>query len=568
MTDLSRLGRAALTYAQDFGWAVFPLVPKEKRPITANGLKNATTDVEQIVAWWTRHPTANIGIATGEVSGIVVVDVDGPAGEAALAAFGDMPVTPVSTTGKGRHLVFLRPEQGFRNTASKLGASLDTRGDGGYIVAPPSVHPNGAIYRWQEQAHPRRIIVAALPTAIITAAAAPAVAKPGDTSPGAVAAADLWQTIVKDGEGRDPQLFRFACHLLAKGIAPAYARLAVESVNRDNLVPPLPAETVEKIWGNAIARHPETRDEAPSAAFAPVSRVLFAQIGRQNEMPVDAVPTMLPTWNMHCRGYGGGVGLARGWNVVLAGASGTGKSLAALNITDRALAMGAHVAYLSLEMSAQQLLARLLAMHARVPITALEPGRSYEPATFANATDLLVGTCESHGARLDLCERPPRELQAVTRAMRDAAEGGARLIVVDYLQLIGVQGADSAADQMRHVADAMQMVAFETTATVLGLSQYNRATSAGGERPTVYGLAGSSAIENNADQVLLIDATETQKTDSGRAFKLLLAKNRHGSAADIGVSMDHQTLRWDERMMIETREPERRRTMGIVRGGR
>jgi KaiC/GvpD/RAD55 family RecA-like ATPase len=566
---LSKMGRAALIYAQEFGWAVFPLVPREKRPLTANGLKNATTDAEQIAAWWTRHPDANIGMATGEISGVVVVDVDGPDGEAALATFGDLPVTPVSSTGKGRHLLFARPDGGARNTASKLGRSLDTRGDGGYIVVPPSVHPSGAVYAWHPDAHPRTVTPASLPEPLRVAMTATASQSAADLPAGAVAARDLWTTLVPDGEGRDPQLFRFACHLLAKGIAPTYARLAVESVNRENLKPPLPPETVEKVWRNALARHPEalTVTDTPSASFAPIGRAIFSDIGYANERPVEAVPTPLPGWNHACRGYGGGVGMARGWNIVAAGASGTGKSLLALNVTDRALSAGVSVAYLSLEMSAQQLLARLLAMHSGTPIQSLEPGASYESASYRVAVDTLLSTCDAQGGRLELCERPPRELGAVTRALRDAAEAGARLLIVDYLQLIGVKGADSAADQMRQVADAMQLVAFETNTTVFGLSQFNRATSFAGERPTVYGLAGSSAIENNADQVLLIDATEATPSDHGRDMKLLLAKNRHGPAVDIGVHFDTRTLRWSERDLGPDTRESQARAHGIHTGG-
>src|SRR5215471_6858771 len=66
---------AALTYAAH-GWAVFPLVPGTKRPLTKNGFKDATRDVEQITRWWAEHPDANIGLPTGAVNQISVVDID------------------------------------------------------------------------------------------------------------------------------------------------------------------------------------------------------------------------------------------------------------------------------------------------------------------------------------------------------------------------------------------------------------------------------------------------------------------------------------------------------------
>ena len=67
---------AAIEYASH-GWAVFPLKSKGKDPLTAHGVKDATTNFDQIEKWWTKHPTANVAIACGQVSGgLLVVDLD------------------------------------------------------------------------------------------------------------------------------------------------------------------------------------------------------------------------------------------------------------------------------------------------------------------------------------------------------------------------------------------------------------------------------------------------------------------------------------------------------------
>lgn len=136
------------------GFAVFPCKPRGKQPATQHGLHDATTDPDRIRAWWAQTPSANVAIATGEISGIVVVDVDTDHdGESTLAALevehGPLPVTPRALTGgDGFHHVFAHPGVEVRNTAGKLGPGIDTRGDGGYIVAPPSLHPSGNVYEW------------------------------------------------------------------------------------------------------------------------------------------------------------------------------------------------------------------------------------------------------------------------------------------------------------------------------------------------------------------------------------------------------------------------------------
>ena len=122
-----------------------------KHPISAvapNGFKNATCNVDTVQHWWTRYPDANIGIRTGKESGIIVVDIDSPDGYDLLEnELGDVPETWHSVTGKGHHFFFRHPG---RDVGSPTGIipQVDIRADGAYIVAPPSRHRNGVVYKW------------------------------------------------------------------------------------------------------------------------------------------------------------------------------------------------------------------------------------------------------------------------------------------------------------------------------------------------------------------------------------------------------------------------------------
>lgn len=136
---------------------------RDKSPVgrlAPNGRNDATTNENQIRAWWGRGEDHGIGLATGVESGLYVIDEDADN----AATWLNLPPTRGARTGKGRHLYFLRPEGGkwgnFNSTI--LGAKVDAKGDGGYVVAPPSLHANGKRYTWDDES----IEITELPTMV------------------------------------------------------------------------------------------------------------------------------------------------------------------------------------------------------------------------------------------------------------------------------------------------------------------------------------------------------------------------------------------------------------------
>ena len=148
----------ALSYATR-GWHVLPIKPRDKTPLTAHGKDDATTDEKIIRHWWLKSPNANIGVATGAVSGFVVLDVDAGRGGfemlTRLASEQDpLPNTLTALTGGGgQHLLFAHPGRLVSNRTNVV-PGIDVRGDGGYIVAPPSIHRSGNLYRWLDENTP------------------------------------------------------------------------------------------------------------------------------------------------------------------------------------------------------------------------------------------------------------------------------------------------------------------------------------------------------------------------------------------------------------------------------
>ncbi len=128
--------------AAERGLPVFRLRPGTKEPFYGSrGFYDATTDPEAIRRWWRQSPDANIGVPTGEASGLLVVDVDHQSGlEALQAEHGKLPATRAHITGSGgTHYLYRYPAgSGIRNSAGALAEHIDVRGEGGYIVAPGS----------------------------------------------------------------------------------------------------------------------------------------------------------------------------------------------------------------------------------------------------------------------------------------------------------------------------------------------------------------------------------------------------------------------------------------------
>ena len=172
--SLGQLGDAALMYARS-GVPVFPVWgPTEdggcacprgldcsqpaKHPmgdLATRGFKDATTDLGVVRDWWTRRPKANIGMPTGRRTGLFVVDVDFDRGgfetlAALIHRHKEWPDPPtVRTGGGGLHFFFSYPTGvEIRNSTGKLGPGIDVRGEGGYVLLPPSVHATRRVYEW------------------------------------------------------------------------------------------------------------------------------------------------------------------------------------------------------------------------------------------------------------------------------------------------------------------------------------------------------------------------------------------------------------------------------------
>jgi len=280
--------KTALAYAKR-GWLVVPLHnPKQgkcscrkqacsspgKHPRTEHGLKDGSKDARLIEQWFARWPDANVGILTGQESGLVILDVDGEAGKESLKALtachGALPKTLCVRTGrtggdgkrKGCHYYFRAPMGAtIRNSTGILGKGLDIRADGGYVVAPPSLHPSGLLYEWLNAEQPLADLPGWIADELVKTEPAPEPARAHGEP-------------ITEG-GRNSTLASLAGTMRRRGMTPEAIEAALLKENAARCKPPLSASEVREI-ARSVARYPPaasaiTASPPPqSAASGPV----------------------------------------------------------------------------------------------------------------------------------------------------------------------------------------------------------------------------------------------------------------------------------------------------------
>lgn len=323
------LKEAALFYAQQ-GLAVFPLKPRSKQPATNNGFKAATTDPDRIAEWWDQYPDSNVGIATGKVSGgLVVIDLDidedkGKNGYEVLKDWqrehGALQETAMVITGRGGYHYYYRDSGTWRNRTG-LYEGVDVRGDGGYVVAPPSVHENGRRYEWEQDL--QEYGIAAMDQTVIDflMPVSQDSGKEGFQVPDEIPEGQRTSTLVK-----------LVCSQQAKGLSDEAIRAAVRAENEARCVPPLTDEELEKTVFPALTRYrkgnaPYCKAVPDKGVFRPMKsyKLSVDQLDNiEEQTPEWLVLDYIPKYQITTLAGDGGAGKTTVW-CALAAAISSGK---------------------------------------------------------------------------------------------------------------------------------------------------------------------------------------------------------------------------------------------------
>lgn len=270
-------------------------------PLSANGLKDATTDLARVDQWWQQTwPGANVGIRTG--AGLLVLDVDGEEGAESLheleRSHGVLPHTIQVVTGGGGAHYWFKCGEPIRNSAGRLGSGLDIRCEAGYVVAPPSRHESGRRYEWENG--PDETPLALAPEWLLERL------RESNRSTTAAKVGD----VIPKGR-RNAELTRIAGAMRRQGATEIEILAALRTANETRCEEPLPEQDVERIAAS-VSRYEPAREQRP------------ARRGRKRYTFAELLELPEPDWLI--RGV-----LPEKVLAVLYGAPGSGKTFASID---------------------------------------------------------------------------------------------------------------------------------------------------------------------------------------------------------------------------------------------
>ncbi len=242
---------SAIEFYLELGLPLFALRKKGKNPATSHGFKDATLDKKILDKQFQRHPEGNLGGRTG--GNIFVLDLDQRLGLPSVEytlhdieeEFGKLPDTPyVMTGGGGLHFFFSNPDNLVLPGKPGFRPGVDFKGDGGYVVLPPSIHPSGKSYEWDASFHIRDVPLAPIPRWLAQLAQKDRESAPATSN-------TEWKQLLQSGVGngcRNVSLTKIAGHLFRRSVDDSLIAEILASLNKTIVSPPLCRSEVMSIF--------------------------------------------------------------------------------------------------------------------------------------------------------------------------------------------------------------------------------------------------------------------------------------------------------------------------------
>lgn len=512
-----------------------PCAPRSKRPLIEwRRYQDVPPLPEELDVWWGDAPDANVALVLGR--GTFAVDLDGgPDAERLLHARGiTLPsAAPMSRTATGYH-VFLSATGPIPDRVGLLKApngqpkppAVDVRGVG-IVVAPPSIHPTGAVYEW--------VLPLSLPfppappdlLALIRAGSAAVGEAPGPVG----GAGWVGEALRGVPEGtRDATCTRLAGYFLGRGLDAQIVETLLTEGFAQRCAPQFSPVDVRKCV-QSVARREGLHGTDFSITPTPLAQVLD-QLAATLGHPPSAIRTPFPSLNHYLTG-----GFGPGELIYLGSRPGVGKTALGLEIARSAARNGQSVLFISREMVNLALARRILAQDARISASALKLGR------LTDADDVLL---HEHLPRLKTLPiwltDEAISIREITDLMTDPVDAFS-LVIVDYLQLVRAPlDVKERRLQVEAVSQALKTLAVRCQIPVLCLSSLARPPAESKDKPpTLASLRESGELEHDADIVLLLHRPKGRLETACE-----VAKNRDGRTGTVMLTFRPEYVSFDE----------------------
>ena len=514
-----------LKHALDYchrGWSVIPIqwYGERKAPLVPWAqYQEYAADEDQIREWWTKWPEAGIGIVTGSVSRLVVVDMDGPEAAGILEQEGiRLPQTASVQTGGGYHAYFVHPG-GTVKTCARLfsapaGGGVDVRGDGGYVVAPPSVHRSGRVYQWTVEPD----YLAPYPQSLVEVG--------GEDSYPLADWIEEAISGVEEGKRNDAAAKVAGYWLKVTSNNKDAALNALKLWNTQNR-PPLPDSELETVVQSISKRESKSgtsRDHRvyDGSAMAELLANTEPRAGIKLDLPgIDLIGGLVP-----------------GDLIILAGRPGEGKSTLACQLCAiAALSKKIPTLVISSEMTAVQWGTWMSVSHTGDP-----DEKEAVRKTIALYKKSPIRICDTGSITAN-------DVRIITEGSL-----GVKLVIVDHIQRLRYGSSESRTRDIGDAAKMFKSLAKDCGCTFLVLSQLSRDVARQQEAPDLHHLRESGDIEQEADAVMFIATMKMQKSamasispKSETDRTIFLKKNRFGPLTKEDVVLLPNVHRFERR---------------------
>ncbi len=519
------LHEAAKRYLE-LGYHPIACLPREKRTwVEWKKYQTVAPTEKELSGWWGIRPDANVALVFGR--GTFAVDMDGGEAEGLLTEKGiTLPGdAPRSKTSNGLH-VLLSSDRPIPDCVGLLsdgnGNHIDIRGVG-YIVAPPSIHPSGAMYRWIKP--PTGVLPKAPPALLdLITKTKPEPGMKHETGKNWVA--DALSSGAADGT-RDHTCTRLAGYFIGRGLDVETTKTILCETFGRNCTPPFPAREISKCVDSINKRH--EKPHLKLEAF-PISASLIEFCKELDKPEERRIRTHLNELNGKLDG-----GFSKGELIYLAARAGVGKTALSLQFAQSAALDGATTLIVSHEMLVSALVGRIVAQTSKVSASDIRQKKLNE----IQRVDVMGAVKLLSDLPVWLTDRAYTfaDIYKLSEEMREGP--GLDFLIVDYLQRVTATGKTDRRIQVETISNSLKSLAQEFRIPVLCLSAVSRPVKGQSTKPTMESLRESGALEHDADIIILLDRGVNEQDTT-----LLVAKNRDGATGVVQLEFDPPLVRF------------------------